>query len=261
VSKLGQEILGRGEYAWFLLERIEDGLMEFADIIQLRDDPPHNHLEVFSRRIALKLYEVGTVAEGLFKEILEENLLDQSKNVDLKCLEKARRREFPFPDIRDFKNVLEPAFHLSRRSVAFRYFAFTKTLKPFSSFAATEGISPLWWDSYNEVKHDFFRNIDKVTLGRLVEGASAVFLLTVLCRAYWPALILNNRIAMVQRVGSTYRTAVSQELVYQKLHEAFFDERAADSITLPYDIVSNSRLFFAPLAVFSSNSGTYEIPQ
>jgi len=258
VSKSGKEILGEGEYGWFLLERLEDGLMEFADVIELRD----NHLGVFSRRIALRLFEVGTVAEGLFKKMVEGALLEQS-NVNPNDLEKARQKH-PFPDIRNFKRVLEPVFKLSKRSVTFRYFKFAKEFKPFSSFANDDGISPPWWVAYNEVKHDFFRNTEKATLGMLMEGVSAVFLLTVSCPAYWPVLALNNR--FVSRRPREITTAVIMaEQLYETLVKTHFGEKAVGArkykVGPPFnEIFANSRLFSASLAVFDPDTKRWEIP-
>jgi len=264
VSRSGKEILDEGEYGWFLLERLEDGLMEIADVIELRD----NHLGVFSRRIALKLFEVGTVAEGLFKKIVEDALLEQS-NVNPNDLKKARQT-YPFPDIRNFKRVLEPVFELSKRSVIFHYFKFAEEFNPFSSFANDDvtkdvGISPPWWVAYNEVKHDFFRNTEKATLGRLMEGVSAVFLLTVSCPAYWPVLALNNRFVW-RRPREITTAAIMAEQFYETLVKTHFGEKAvgarAYKIGPPLnEIFANSRMFSASLAAFNPDTKRWEIPR
>ncbi len=230
MPKSGLESIGEGEYGWVLLERLEDGLMEFADVIELRD----NHLGVFSRRIALKLFEVGTIAEGLFKKIVEDALLEQS-NVNPNDLKEARQMRKPFPDIRNFQRVLEPVFKLSKRSVTFRYIKFAEKFNPFSSFANDDVISPPWWLTYTEVKHDFFKNSEKATLGMLMEGVSAVFLLTVSCPAYWPVLALNNRFVWRQP-GEITTAAIMAGQLYKTVVLAHFGEKAVESPPAPYEV-------------------------
>jgi hypothetical protein len=259
MSSPPNQILGQGEYAWFLLSQLEDTLMECADWIQLEDSPEHPHLETFSRRAALALFQVGTTAEAVIRDMVSIELLDQSPRVNPNDLRKAREAD---ANIRDFRRVLEPAFGLSKRTVVFRLFSFTAPLKPFANFERTEDserIAPTWWDAYNDVKHGLFQNIERATLRRLIEGSAAVFLLMVLCRKYWPVLVQQGRITILQ-VGSLKYPAVTDEIVWEKLHEAILEMKTPELPLILGDMIARSRLFYTRLAAQNSKTLKFEIP-
>lgn len=260
LSRSGPEILGEGELGWFLLEQIEDALIRIADNVELKP----NHLGVFSRSIARTLFDIGITAEGIMKKIVNDDALDKDAHLH-EALQKARRTAYPFPNISDYRCVLEPTFNLSKRYVMFRHFSYSRVLTPFSSFADS---APTWWRIYVESKHDFLNpdKIDQATLDQVLNGLAGVFLLTVLCRRYWPALILNHKIVIGRITGSTYQdTGMNMEDLYRELHEAIFPsleivprQRIPVGL-LQGDILANSRLFFCALAQLT-NDNRYEIP-
>jgi len=248
MRKTDAEIVGEAEYAWFLLERIEDSISQISDHVE----PETVNLNVYSRQIALKLYEVGTLVEAMIKRIVNDDALDSFHNLE-NILREARGQSGQYPTIRSYRNVLEPVFAMSKRTVNFRLFTFSMNLQPFASFANEEDISPQWWEAYNLVKHDFFLNLPKATFQRLIEGAGALFLLTVLCKSHWPVLLLHNRLVTGSLRDGTLvrdRFRMDQEKLYKKLHEIFLPHLG---ITMPdygapMEILANSRLFFSHLA-------------
>lgn len=91
------EAIGEAEYDWFLLELTEDSIRQLSDHIQLEA----RHLDVYSRQIALKLYEVGILVEAMIKRIINDNALDGFPDL-AECLRKARG-ESGYRDIRDYR--------------------------------------------------------------------------------------------------------------------------------------------------------------
>jgi len=248
MRKTGTEMLGEAEYAWFLLERIEDSINQISDYVQVDE----MNLKVYSRQMALKLYEVGTLVEAMMKRMVNDDVLDSFPNLaDDLC--DARGQSEHLPTIRSYRNVLERVFALSGKTINFRLFTFSRNLQPFASFASEKDISPEWWDAYNLVKHDFFLNLSEATFERLIEGAGALFLLTVLCRLHWPVLLLHNRLVTGSlREGKLIedRIPYDQEKLWKKLYEIFLPHLG---ITMPdygapIEILARSRLFFSVLA-------------
>ena len=120
-------------------------------------------------------------------------------------------------------------------------------------------LSPDWWRAYNQIKHDFL-----ATIRLLIQAAGGLFLLTVLCRPYSPALVLNNHL-LGGLLGKEMFVAqsVDKSELWKKLHEAFMPlVTGTSSSTFPIvpDIYANSRLFFSHLAHQNPSTKRYEIP-
>jgi len=248
VAKTGPEMLGEGEYAWFLLEQIEDSISQISDHVQI--DRPN--LGAYSRQIALKLYEGGTLVETMMRRMITDEVLDSYPDLTERLCE-ARGQSRRLPTIRSYRNVLEPVFTMSRRTMDFRLFTFSMNLRPFANFANEEDVSPPWWEAYNLVKHDFFGNMRKATFERLIEGAGALFLLIVLCRSHWPVLLLHNHLitgSLREGTLAKDRPPYNQEKLWKKLYEIFLPHLGVTMPDFggPMDIFANSRLFFSHLA-------------
>jgi len=250
-AELNAGTLGKGEYAWFLLEQIEDGVMEIADNISLCD----GHLNVYSRRVALKLYEIGILTESIMKDMVNDDYLDGF--VDSKILQEARK---PSAKIISFEPLLRSVFDVEKRTVLFRLFTYEKSFMPFSTFGS-KSVSPGWWETYQHVKHDFFHNVAEASVKQLLEGSAAVFLLMMLCRIYWPALVSKHRITfgfmqqMVDRQGGW-------EQAYETLCDAIPARNGIRKRKHGWhtDILAKSRLFSATLAKWNLDKYEYEIP-
>jgi hypothetical protein len=259
LAKSGFEILGQAEYAWSSLERLEDTIRQFSDHAEINDD----HLTIYSREMALTLLQVGSLVETTIKRIIRDDSLDTFPNVSTVLVD-ARRDSPPFPNIQSYRNILEPVFRMSRRSVNFRLYRYARNLNPFSTFARAEDVSPGWWKAYNSMKHDLFQNLKEATLEQVLNGSAALFLLSVLCRENWPMLLLNRHLAggyFNSKLGMFVTENLNQEKLWMKLHEIFLPHL---KVTVPVfeitDIFANSRLFFSHLAHLNATTKTYEIP-
>lgn len=256
MSASGVEILGEGEYAWYLLERVEDNISRISDHVEINQ----HHLQIYGRQIALAFYETGTLVEAVIKKIITDDTLDSLTNMT----ESLRLAREEHATIRDYRNVLEPLFALSRRTADFRLFKFASKLQPFNTFLQIKDVSPDWWRAYNQIKHDFLGNLELATIRELIQAAGGLFLLTVLCRPYWPALVLNNHILGGLLGKEMFVTqSVDKSELWKKLHEAFMPHvTGTGSSTFPIvpDIYANSRLFFSYLAHQNPSTNRYDIP-
>jgi len=260
ITHPGISSLGEGEYAWYLLERIEDRINRIYEYVEIEKD----QLGIHSLHNALGLYEVGTLVETTFRKIVRHEAVASFPSLQKRSLTRAKRRN---ANILDYRNVLEPVLNLSRRSTEFRLFKYAVTLIPFGSFSESDSVSPAWWLAYNSVKHDINENMKKATLERLIEGAAAAFLLTVLYPGNWPSLIVHNRLSPTRRSrrGWFMPQNIDGEIFWTKLFEAFFPhfnsgvETFSSPVIQVSDVTANSRLFFSHLAHFDPDK-KYVIP-
>ncbi len=248
-------MLGEGEYNWFLFEQVESSINEISDYVSVQNQ------EVASRRVALKLFEAGTLVEGMMKKMVNDREMDKFPGLK-DDLEKARRTEWPFPDIRSYAKVLESCFALSKRIVNFRLFNYSRQIKPFETFSRAE-VAPDWWDAYNSVKHDF-GNLERAKLGKLVDATAALFLLTVLYHVDWPQLVYNSKMmcgSFDKKSGAFISQPVDEGGFIRALYVIFMPWTQRQGETSAQEIFANSRLYFSHLA-HSDNplSGSFQIP-
>ena len=106
--------------------------------------------------------------------MLKDNSFDSYTHVQ--ALKTERRKK----DITYFRDFFEPIYQFSGAEVDIAYGLtfYDKKYRPFKEFEK-QGI-PVWWDSYNHVKHSWFECIEEATLANVIGGLAGLFLLNVL---------------------------------------------------------------------------------
>jgi len=81
--------------------------------------------------------------------------------------------------IRLFREAFEPIYNLSERGIVVKspkHFALViDRIAPFSEFG--KGKAPKWWSAYNEVKHNWLKNLKKANIGNTLKALGGAFLL------------------------------------------------------------------------------------
>lgn len=168
--------------AWHTFCGLEEDFIGVTRYVALA---PENRA-TWSEKIAQLLLLTGAAVDSVFNEIRKSSLLPQTTEV----IDLAGSSE---PNITDYRRVYEPIFQLSSVEVLVSH-GLTNygTIKPFEAFAGNQ--SPGWWTAYNEVKHEFFQNVQKGTLDNLVRALGGLFVLNILHKDSQQYLIRNSLI-------------------------------------------------------------------
>lgn len=137
------------------LEIILDELFEIFKVVE-----PHSskktksNLETYGNRIRNVIILACTEVDALLKTILKgNNVKSEGKNY---CMV-------------DYLKLKEPMC-LDCYTISFRYI---KDIGEWSPFKKWYSNSPEWYQSYNKVKHDRFKNIEKATLANAINAIMA----------------------------------------------------------------------------------------
>jgi len=155
---------------WSLFRDIEDKVIASTKYVQLATQ----NLEVYSIEFANFLFQICINVEATFKAMLHSSCLSQDTNA-----QDIRNKEKRGDDLNmaDYRKVFEPFYRLSQCEVVVSPTDLKYMLKPFDGFQADK--SPIWWQTYNDVKHDLGVNFHKATLRAVLESLSGLFLLNV----------------------------------------------------------------------------------
>lgn len=161
------DIFRRG-MAWHTYRNLEKDFIDVTRYVALEK----KNDEAYSERIAQLLQLTGSTVDSLFFEMRTSSSLAKQKGA-------ADLQENPEPNIGQYREVYEPIYQLSQVKLDARH-GLTNygTIKPFNPFLPKQ--YPEWWDAYNEIKHEFFQNWRRGTLGNLVHALGALFILNVL---------------------------------------------------------------------------------
>jgi hypothetical protein len=155
---------------WNLFRDIEDKVVSSTKYVDLSNPS----LEMFSREFANLLFQICTNIETTFKAMLHSPSLERDPRAK-KVIEK-EQKGFDL-NISDYRDIFENFYHLSQCEVIVAPESYRIISKPFEDFR--EGKSPVWWHSYNGIKHDLSKNFDKATLKAVIDSLSGLFLLNV----------------------------------------------------------------------------------
>jgi hypothetical protein len=154
--------------AWHTYQNLEKDFIDVSRYVALEK----KNDGAYSERIAQLLQLTGSTVDSLFFEMRTSPSLAKQKGV-------ADLQQNPEPNIGQYREVYEPIYQLSQvELVAHHGLTNYGTIRPFNPFLPKQ--YPEWWDAYNEIKHEFFQNWRRGTLGNLVHALGALFTLNVL---------------------------------------------------------------------------------
>ncbi len=156
--------------SWSFFRDIEDKVIASTKYVELATQ----NLEVFSIEFANFLFQISTNLEATFKAMLHSPCLSEDSYA-----RGIREKELRGDDlnISDYREIFEKFYHLSQCEVVVAPQTLRLVVRPFDGFQ--DGKSPVWWKTYNEVKHDLSMNFKKATLRMVLDSLSGLFLLNV----------------------------------------------------------------------------------
>jgi hypothetical protein len=173
---------------WFIYNKLEKEFIETTSYVALEIA----HKEVWSEKYGELLIKIGGAVGSFFDLMIESKSLDPEQKIkDLRAKIQAERQKSMAkqkkskkklewnPTMGDYRRAFSQVFQLSAIEVEASY-GLTNygKLKPFEGFRTRP---PIWWDSYNKVKHQFFEQIEqKATLQNALGALASLFVLNIL---------------------------------------------------------------------------------
>lgn len=168
---MSKNIFMTGE-VWKTYTMVEKDFLDFIEYVPLTQE----HSKVYSIKLSDMLLRLGSYIDTLFKEMLLFDGLDQNSNVNQSKLKKARKRkEEGKISIKNYREIFEPYYKLSERAIVVYDPHHNFVTYPFLQFG--KGRSPPWWNKYNRVKHDLYKNMKEATMHRVLHALAGLFLL------------------------------------------------------------------------------------
>jgi len=224
---------------WGIFRDLEDKVVASTQFVDL----DRNNLKVFSREFVNLLFQICTNVEATFRGMLYSQSLEQNKKAQLARVkdhrakaEKAKGERVNHLTITDYREVFEDFYNLSSCEVIIEPRSIRLPSVPYREFS--NKTSPVWWQVYNDVKHDLAGNFEKATLETVLDSLASLFLLNVVHLDARNFLIENKVLkgfdAEYQVHPGTFKA--------EKLKEKFANIQHFD-INVPDCIVFTSRLF------------------
>lgn len=155
------------DYQFFLRRytQLESDFLDITDFIELKEDFLHPAYRVGSSKLMDFCIKVGTEVETLFREILNNNILDSSFDITSK-----RKHQ----NIDAYRTAIEPVYMLSE----YRLFVLgiEKEIIPFEGFDSN---APEWFSIYSKYKHDKLTLINEWNLKHSLYALACLLLLVI----------------------------------------------------------------------------------
>jgi len=154
--------------AWHTYVSLEKDFIDFTRYLAL----DKSNMRAWSEKGAQLLLLTGSTVDSVFNQMRFSKYLPSTRPV-------ADLRQNSMPNIGNYRDVYEEIYRLSGVELSASYGLTNYGLiRPFHPFAPQQ--SPQWWEAYNDVKHDFFKNMNKGTLDNVVHALGALFTLNIL---------------------------------------------------------------------------------
>jgi len=166
--------------AWYMYSRLEREFIDTTTYIGFEQV----HKDVWSEKFAELLVRIGDLMDSSYRLMINSKSLDNEMKINELRNKIQQKRNNPKtknwnPDINDFRITFNTIFQLSSVEVEADYgLTYYGTLQPFKKFDKNP---PLWWESYNKIKHEIFEQIEKrATLENVISALAGIFILNIL---------------------------------------------------------------------------------
>lgn len=168
----------------------------------------HEHYSVFSFEYANMLALIGNTLDSTMRNIVFDESMDNIKEI-------SKFRKKRNLNITDFEKIFGKALNLQDKSVwNIRHIIASKELPnnkiipiyeklcPFEEWK--ENNSPVWWQAYNKIKHERFKNFNQATMINTLKALAGLFL--VLC------ISIPTRMELIESNKVVYYDSIKAEL-------------------------------------------------
>jgi hypothetical protein len=179
--------------------RIETGLAWYTDLEKelsflLSLIPPlGDQTKVYSPKCASLINEACSLLDSILKQVIADEQFDGLSRVESL---RSRIEEEKQVNFQEYRGLLEEKFEISQEWIYLR--ESRMTYYPFEEIA--EGESPTWWQTYQGIKHNRFKNLEGATLDQTIQSVMGVFM--IMCNA----CICHEALFKKGLIVSTYQT-------------------------------------------------------
>lgn len=201
---------------WFIYNKLEKEFIDTTAYVALEIV----HKEVWSEKYGELLIKIGGAVGSFFDLMIDSKSLDnEQKVIELRAKIQAERqkpiakqkeskKKFEWnPTMADYRRAFSQIFQLSTVEVEASY-GLTNygKLRPFRGFRTRP---PVWWDSYNKVKHQFFEQIEqKATLENVLGALAGLFVLNILHKESQEYLVKYQNVIVLDYMKSIPKTTI-----------------------------------------------------
>jgi len=195
---------------WFIYNKLEKEFIETTSYVALEVV----HKEVWSEKYGELLIKIGGAVGSFFDLMINSKSLNNEQKVkELRAKIQAKRQKSMAkqkkskkksewnPTMADYRRAFSQVFQLSAVEVEASYgLTYYGRLKPFEGFRTRP---PVWWDSYNKVKHQFFEQIEqKATLQNALGALASLFVLNILHKESQEYLVKHQNVIVCDYMRS-----------------------------------------------------------
>jgi len=157
-------------YSWAAYKAIEEDMLRVAEYIPLETQQYDN---VYSFKLADIIMRSCSHIESLLKDVIRNQDLSDHQNQP-KIIKSEKKRQLT---IRDYIEIFSDYWNLAPVEITIRRNNDIK--RPFEEFKnlKLEDKIPKWWRAYNDLKHDFYSEVEKGTLENALLALGALFIL------------------------------------------------------------------------------------
>lgn len=174
------------DLVWDEYKFSEKDFVEYLRYVPLTNE----HKDVWSLYLGDLLIRICSILDSFFRRTIYSSVLDNATDIT-----RYRALDDRKIDMGVYRELYDPFYQLSSKKV-YELQTFEQ-LTPFLNWSSNK--SPDWWNKYNHVKHDRFKNKIEATLKSVLEALSGLFIINVLHLETMPVLvdydIINSNLA------------------------------------------------------------------
>jgi len=175
-------------YSWSAYKAIEEDMMRVIEYIPLET----RQYDVYSFKLTDIIVRSCSHIDSLFKDILRNQDLSNYPNQQKITKAKESLAKGRMIKINDYIEIFAEYLNLAPVEVYIR--RNYDSIKPFEKFENPNlgDKIPTWWRVYNDLKHDFYSNINQGTIRNALASLSALFVLNCKLPENISYLVLNR---------------------------------------------------------------------
>lgn len=154
--------------SWNWYNEIENRFNEYCEYVPIT----RRHFKVWSLKLASLTIETCSILDSFFKSgishLIRQNPVFQSTEYQ----EERKSVSQDKPNIWVWKRFYNTYYELSKKGI--QVIPLRKTIYPFKEWEITR--NPSWWETYNDIKHDRFKNLEKATLKSTLCALGGLFI-------------------------------------------------------------------------------------
>ncbi|MBU7045429.1 MAG: hypothetical protein HXS54_03250 [Theionarchaea archaeon] len=156
-------------WRWYM--EVEGRFNEYCEYVPLKEE----HYKVWSLKLASIIIEICSILDSFFK-VGSSWIFNYPEIESRKFGDEKKKIEADKTNIYIWKNIYDTFYSLSEKEI--HVIPLRKSIHPFGKWK--DGSELEWWKSYNVVKHDRFRELERASLETALFALAGLFLAIVI---------------------------------------------------------------------------------